>query len=180
MNRYIVLLRGINVGGHKKMKMADLRQMLEKSKFEDVETYIQSGNIVLKSSEGDNNKVAQKIKGGIADTFGFDVPTLVKNHDELKSIFDKNPFTKPSDIENKQVYFALLKDVPQPEFVEEFRKNNFLKEKFQLTDTCVYLNYFVKAHEAKISNNFIERKLKVSATTRNYRTMAKLLEMAEG
>ena len=177
MKKYIVLLRGINVSGHKKIKMVDLREMLEELNFHEVETYIQSGNIILKSDE-DPDKIEVKVKKGIADTFGFDVPTLVKSHDELKSIFEKSPFTEPRDIENKQIYFALLKEPPKSELMEEFRKEKFPNEVFQLTEKCVYLNCLKGAGNAKLDNNLIERKLKVSATSRNYRTMAKLLEMS--
>lgn len=177
MNKFIILLRGINVSGQKKIIMSDLRKMLESLKFQEVETYIQSGNIVLKSNEDDNDKIADKVKKGIVDTFGFDVPVLVKSYEELKSIFDNNPFTDPADIESKKVYFALLRETPQPEVIEEFRKNDFVNDRFVATDTCVYLNYLNGAGKAKLSNNLIERKLKVSATSRNYRTMVKLLEM---
>lgn len=178
MKTYIAFLRGINVSGQKKIIMADLRGMLRKLKFDEVETYIQSGNIVLKSNDDDCQKIAQKIKMGIADTFGFEVPVLVKTYKELKSIFDKNPFTEPSDIENKRVYFALLKKPPQPESIKEFRKEKFQGEQFVVANDCVYLNYQIGAGKAKLSNNLIERKLKVSATSRNYRTMTKLLEMS--
>jgi len=178
MKTYIVLLRGINVSGQKKIIMADLRELLEGLKFQDVETYIQSGNVILKSSETDNNKIAEKIKKGIADTFGFDVPVLAKSHEELKSIFDNNPFTDPTDIENKKVYFALLKKTPENKLIKEFQKTEYPNDEFVVTANCVYLNYKNGAGSAKLANNVIERKLKVVATSRNYRTMVKLLAMS--
>lgn len=177
MKTYIALLRGINVGGHRKIKMVDLKAMLNKMGFKDVVTYIQSGNVVFNSSELESNQLAEKIKNGITQTFGFDVPVLVKSRDELKSIFDKNPFTEASDIENKRIYFALLKETPQSELVAAFSNEKYTGELFEVSDACVYLNYSKGAGKAKLSNNLIERKLKVSATSRNYRTMAKLLEI---
>ncbi|QCW98652.1 DUF1697 domain-containing protein [Aggregatimonas sangjinii] len=179
MHKYIALLRGINVSGQKKIIMSELRDMLKALNFQDVETYIQSGNIALKSSEGRNAKVAEKIKKAIADTFGYDVPVLVKTYGELKSIFKKNPFTDASDIEHKRVYFALLQETPQPELIKTFQQEKFEAEAFMVTNDCVYLNYKMGAGKAKLSNTLIERKLKVSATSRNYRTMVKLLEMAQ-
>jgi len=179
MNKFIVLLRGINVSGQKKIVMADLREILKTLKFEEVETYIQSGNIILRSKEGHNDKIAEKVEKGIADNFGFDVPVLVKKYEELKTIFDNNPFNDPDDIEDKKIYFALLKQVPPLELIAEFKKNKFTNDKFVFTDQCVYLNYFNGAGQAKLTNNLIERKLKVSATSRNYRTMVKLLEMSK-
>lgn len=179
MKTYIALLRGINVSGQKLIKMIDLRSLLEKLDFLEVQTYIQSGNIVLKSDEDNCDKIAEKVKKGIADTFGFDVPVLVKTHDELRLIFDMNPFTTPADIENKRIYFAFLKEAPRPELIEEFQKEEFVQEEFVVTENCVYLNFQIGAGKAKLSNNLIERKLKVSATSRNYRTMVKLLEMSK-
>ena len=107
------------------------------------------------------------------------MPTLVKSREELNSIFDANPFTDASDIENKRVYFALLKKPPQIELAEKFKNEDYPGEQFTITDECVYLNYTLGAGKAKLNNNLIERKLKVSATSRNYRTMTKLLELSK-
>lgn len=178
MKTYIALLRGINVGGHRKIKMVDLIELLNKMGFKDVKTYIQSGNVVFKSSITKTSELEEKIMKTIAKTFGFDVPVLVKTHKEIKSIFDNNPFTETSDIENKRIYFALLKETPQPELKAAFQKVKFLGELFVVAEDCVYLNYSIGAGKAKLSNNLIERKLKVSATARNYNTMVKLLELS--
>ena len=178
MKTYIALLRGVNVGGHRKIKMVDLKELLNKMGFKDVATYIQSGNVVFKSSITKTSELEGKIKKGIAKTFSLDVPVLVKTHKELKSIFDKNPFTETSDIENKRIYFALLKEMPQPELITAFQKVKFQGELFVVAEDCVYLNYSIGAGKAKLNNNLIERKLKVSATARNYNTMVKLLEMS--
>lgn len=178
MKTYIALLRGINVGGHRKIKMVDLKELLNKMGMKDVATYIQSGNVVFKSSITKTSELEEKIKKSIAKTFSLDVPVLVKTHKELKSIFDKNPFAETSDIEHKRIYFALLKETPQPELIAAFQKVKFLGELFVVAEDCVYLNYSIGVGKAKLSNNFIERKLKVSATARNFNTMVKLLEMS--
>ena len=178
MKTYIALLRGINVGGHRKIKMVDLKEMLRTMGLQDVVTYIQSGNVVFKSSITKTSELEEKIKDSIAKTFNFEVPVLIKTHEELKSIFDKNPFTETSDIENKRIYFSLLQETPMPEFKAAFQKEKFQGELFVIAEDCVYLNYALGAGKAKLSNNLIERKLKVSATARNYNTMVKLLEMS--
>ncbi|MEO9892121.1 DUF1697 domain-containing protein [Aurantibacter sp.] len=179
MQTYIVLLRGVNVSGQKKIIMAELRKIIENIGFEDVKTYIQSGNIILKSTIKDPKEVASKVRNEIFASFGFDVYVLVKKYDELKLIFDNNPFTSPIDIENKKVYFALLEKEPKLEIIDEFRALKFVNDQFLVKNDCVYLNYLNGAGKAKLTNNLIERKLKVSATSRNYRTMIKLLEMAK-
>lgn len=178
MKTYIALLRGINVGGHRKIKMTDLKIMLNEIGFKEVVTYIQSGNVVFNSSEIVSNLLAEKIKDKIAETFGFEVPVLVKKHEELKSIFDKNSFTEIDDIQNKKVYFTLLKETPLPDLAAAFCKETFHGEQFELDGDCVYLNYSFGAGKAKLTNNQIESKLQVSATSRNYRTVVKLLELA--
>ena len=78
MNTYIALLKGINVGGHKKVPMADLRELLSKSGFENVQTYIQSGNVILQSNNSDISKIESDIEKSIEDYFGFEVSVLVK------------------------------------------------------------------------------------------------------
>lgn len=177
MKTYIALLRGINVSGQKKIPMADLRAMLEKLNFQNVTTYIQSGNIVFASSEMDTGILEERIKAGIQKTFGFDVPVLVKSKNDLKNTLQQNPYTDPEAIEKKLVYFVLLKNVPAPEMVKAFQNESFDNEQFFITEDCVYLLCQTGYGKAKLNNNLIERKLKVEATTRNYRTMVKLLEM---
>lgn len=177
MTTYIVLLRGINVSGHKKIKMADLREALEKLDFQNVDTYIQSGNIVLRSGEKNTLVLSEKIKKAIGNTFGFTVPVLVKSRDDFKAIFERNPFTTNEELEDKRVYFVLLNDKPKPHLVEAMSGETFLNERFLITDDCVYLSCLKGYGNAKLNNNLLERKLKVEATTRNHMTMVKLLEM---
>lgn len=87
MNTYIALLRGINVGGYKKVPMAELRELLSKSGFENVRTYIQSGNIILQSSEDNPLKIERVIQQSMQSHFGFDVPVIVKTRSQLQVIF---------------------------------------------------------------------------------------------
>ena len=92
MNTYITLLKGINVGGHKKVPMAELRESLTKSGFQNVQTYIQSGNVMLQSKIGDISTIEIGIEKTIKDDFGFEVSVLVKTRKELQCIFDNSPF----------------------------------------------------------------------------------------
>ncbi len=177
MPTYIALLRGINVSGQKKIPMAELRNMLHKMAFKDVSTYIQSGNVVFASDEKDTVILEAKIKRHIKDTFKFDVPVLVKSKTDFEKIVQQNPYTDPEDLENKQVYFVLLQNAPNTENVEAFQKVVCENEKFVIGENCVYLLCKNGYGNAKLNNNLVERKLKVEATTRNYRTMVKLLEM---
>jgi uncharacterized protein (DUF1697 family) len=178
MKTYIALLRGINVSGQKKIKMADLRKILENQGFNKVQTYIQSGNVIFKSEVSNASDLEKKIKKGIEDAFNFDVPVLVKTLTELSQILDESPYKNPKDIESNQVYYSILKDKPEIGFKDHLDAKDYPNEEFLITENCAYLNCFKGAGKAKLNNTIIERKLKVTATTRNHRTMLKLLEMA--
>lgn len=178
MTNFIALLRGVNVSGQKKMPMADLRVALEKLNFRNVRTYIQSGNVVFGSTDTDKDILEKKIKDGIRDVFGFDVPVLVKSKSDFERVIVQNPYTDKEAIEKKQVYFVLLKNTPAPELVKAFQNEAYENEKFFVSEDCVYLFCQTGYGKAKLNNNLIERKLKVEATTRNYRTMMKLFEMS--
>lgn len=179
MKTYIALLRGINVSGQKKIKMAELRTMMAKLPYEDVETYIQSGNIVFKTNESNIRQMQQSITKEIAKTFKFEVPVLVKTIQDFEQIMNENPYTNTADIEAKRIYFSLLEKAPAQADIPNLNQDNYPNELFLITPGCVYLNCINGAGKAKLNNNIIENKLKVTATTRNYRTIMKLYDMAK-
>lgn len=179
MKTYIALLRGINVSGHRKIKMVDLRSMFNKMGFEAVHTYIQSGNVVFKSPETNTDALERHIKEEIALTFGFDVPVLIKERAGLFDILQESPFKKEEDLAANRIYYVLLKDAPKKEVIPNLDPNDFPNERFVITPNCVYLNCLLGAGKAKLSNNIIERRLKLEATTRNHKTMLKLLELSD-
>lgn len=176
MKTFIVLLRGINVGGQKKIKMADLKQCLAQAGFQSIETYIQSGNIGCKKEGASAKAVEHEVRNAILKHFGFNVPTLALTKEDIKLIIDQNPFASE---EEKSLYFVLLKSKPDKDLVDGFNQLHFENEAFHVKHNCVYLCCKAGYGKAKLSNNLIENKLKVEATTRNLRTMKKLLEMAQ-
>lgn len=175
MNTYIVLLRGINVGGHKKIPMAPLRELLSEEDFSSVKTYIQSGNIILKSSE-DKASVGSKIHDLINTNYGFEVPVLVLILEELGTIIDSNPFDKKIIPE---CYYVMPFNSYSEELKAELSKESYPNEHFEITEKCIYLYVEDKYGTSKCSNNFFERKLKITATARNHKTMLKLVSLAE-
>ncbi|WP_350293073.1 DUF1697 domain-containing protein [uncultured Croceitalea sp.] len=175
MNIYIAFLRGINVGGQKKIKMADLRTSLEKAGFKNVQTYIQSGNLVILSESTDLALLQKNIYNVILKDFGYEVPILILSARVLSEVLEAIPF---KEAEEKNLYFAMLHEFPDEELAREFNALEFQNEDFELIGKCVYLNCRKGAGNAKLNNNLIERKLKVTATTRNLRTMKKMIELA--
>ena len=175
MNTYIVLLRGINVGGHKKIRMAELRELLIKSGFEDVRTYIQSGNVILQSSEGENAIIDKMVHQAIQSHFGFDVPIITRTQNELKRIFAACPFSEEKKVSS---YFVLLSDIPSTKLVDEVMKIKYENEEFHIIDDCLYFYSSVGYGRTKFNMNSFEKKLNVKATSRNYKTMVKLIVMS--
>lgn len=175
MRTYIALLRGINVGGHKKVQMAELRALLTKYGFSDVKTYIQSGNVIFQSSKNDIKILESKIKQSILDHFGFEVSVLVRTREQLSKIFDDCPFPKEKKVNS---YFAMLSHIPNKDSVIEAKEKTYENEEYEIINDCLYF-YCAKGYgNAKFSLNYFEKKLQVSATSRNYKTMVKLLEMS--
>lgn len=174
MNTYIALLRGINVGGHKKVPMAELRELLTKTGFENIQTYIQSGNIILQSKEERIPNIESTIQKSIIDHFGFEVPVIVKTRTDLQIIFDTCPFSEEKKVNS---YFIMLSDIPDCNLVEDVSKITFKNEEFVIINDCLYFHSSIGYGNSKFNMNSFEKKLKVKATSRNYKTMVKLLAL---
>jgi len=175
MISYIALLRGINVGGHKKILMADLKLLFEKLNFKNVRTYIQSGNVIFQSNEEKIQDIENTIKGQILIQYGFEVSVLVKTHSEIEYILNNCPFIE--DVKVKS-YFIILDSIPDKKLVESTLELKSPNEEFHIINSCVYIYYSGGYGKAKCGTNFFEKKLKVSATARNYNTIRKLVSMS--
>lgn len=172
MKTYIALLRGINVSGQKKILMVDLRALLESIGFKEVRTYIQSGNVVFLAEEASG--LAAAISKAIFEKFGWEVPVLVRTVAEIASVLSNCPFSEEKKVKS---YFTLFEQSPSEEKVQEFTNLDFPGEEFHMTPTCLYFFCANGYGRVKMNNNLIERKLKVRATTRNYRTLLRLTEL---
>ena len=175
---YICLLRGINVSGQKKIKMVALKASFETLGFTDVVTYIQSGNIVFKSSESDSKKLEEIIHQLLLDDFGFDVTVIVLTPDQLKYAANNNPYQKDTTKDPKKFYVVFLQDNPQQENIDVLATYDYSPEEYSLDNKIIFYYADNGAHKAKMSNNFFENKLKVKASTRNWRTVNKLVELS--
>ena len=175
MNKHIILLRGVNVSGSNIIKMADLKAALESlDYFTDVVTYIQSGNIVLSSKLG-AKEVEEAIHKLIQTQFGYDVPVLAVRSDYLKQVLDNNPYDKEDD---KKQYFMFLYSDPEVDINSVINAADYPNEGFQLGNKVIYFYFQLGAGKAKLSNNTLEKKLKITATTRNRNTVKKLIELS--
>ena len=171
MKTYIVILRGINVSGKNILPMAELRDLLSELDFEKVQTYIQSGNIVL-NSELSKEEVVEKVKNGIVSKFGYDVPVFARTISEWKKAIANNPYPTEN---HKIVSFTFLSEVPNNTTIEVNITND---DVYSVIDDMVYMYCPGGFGRTKLTNNLFEKKLKVTATSRNFRTTMKMLELA--
>ncbi|WP_274475096.1 DUF1697 domain-containing protein [Mangrovimonas aestuarii] len=176
MPNYIALIRGINVGGQKKLPMAELREALTKSGLEQVKTYIQTGNVIFKHFKVEVSKLENHIVSVIKERFGYDVEVIVKQPEEIQTVIDNCPF--PQEKMEKS-YFTILHKQPEETRIQNLQEIEFPEEEFVVTLQCVYLFSAAGYGRAKANNNFFEKKLKVNATSRNYKTMTKLLSLCQ-
>lgn len=169
------ILRGINVSGQKVIKMLELKAMFEQMGFTAVTTYIQSGNVIFESkiSQGLNQLIMQKIK----ETFSFDIPVQVFSKEELINVVERNPFLKRKNIALDKLHVTFLEQIPVKENVEKIMTLDYAPDEFVIIDKAVYLHCPNGYGKTKLHNNFFEDKLKVKATTRNWKTTTTLLGM---
>jgi len=177
MNTYIALLRGINVGGSRLLPMKELKLVLEKSGCVDVQTYIQSGNAIFRSSKSDGARVAKRLTAAISKRHGFEPRVLVLTPGELESTAARNPFPEASENPKSLHVFFLARRPKQP----DLKSIDALKakaERFALKDRTFYLHTPAGFGTSKLAAR-AERLLGVEATARNWRTVTMLLEMVK-
>ena len=175
MHTYISILRGINVSGQKKIIMTDLVKLYEDLGFTDVKTYIQSGNVVFNSTKKvSNSMLVKQIETKINEIYGFQVPVIIRTVDDLSKIIASNPFKNET---SENLYITFLSNLPNSNHLENLTELNYLLDEFIVIEKEIYLN--VSSYgTTKLSNSFFENKLKVTATTRNWNTVNKLLAIS--
>ncbi len=179
MTTFISILRGINVSGQKKILMQDLKSVYEDLQFKDVRTYIQSGNVIFKSDgKLSDTALAKKIEQAILKRYDFNVPVIIRSVEELKKVISTNPFLKENNIDIERLYVTFLSEIPIKTNMEGIKVPGVSSDRFVINNKEVFLYCPGGYGETKLSNNFFENKLKVAATTRNWKTVNKLFEMA--
>lgn len=179
MFTHLALLRGINVSGHNMMKMDALKSMLEKAGFQNVETYIQSGNVFVDTDEENAASVGFKIKQEIFKDFGHDVPAVVINKEDLNSCFKNNPFLKEKDVDTKKLYVAFLSNTLRSESINDLKISQFKPDEAIIDGNKIFIKYAVGAGKTRLDQKYIEKKLNLTATIRNWNTVTQLLKMYE-
>ena len=174
---YIALLRGINVGG-KMLKLADLKEAVAALGFEDVRTYLQSGNMVFKAAKASNADLADRIASAIQSHKAMDVKIMVRNIHEWDRVIADNPYAQAEE-KPKTVHAFILDDQPGKDRIAILRAKEAGSEEWMIAGDALYL-HTPDGFGKSVLGNLVERVLKVPTTARNWNTVKALKELAAG
>ncbi len=174
MKTYIAILRGINVSGHKLIKMEALRKMFENLNFKNIKTYIQSGNVLFQFKKTKSDKLEKMIVIKIREYFAFDVSVMVKGLDEIITVLENNPFVIKRKEDITKLHVTFLSGEPLDEAMEKIKSLQYQPDEFIVSGNVIYLFCPNGYGNTKLNNNFFENKLKLVATTRNWKTINEL------
>lgn len=178
MTRYVALLRGINVGGNKKVPMAQLRTLMEGLGYTDVATLLQSGNAVFTAKEKSPAKVGEQLEAAIEKEFGFDVSVIIRTRDELAAVIKANPLSGAEEAPSKFLV-TFLSDVPEKKRLQEIDPKAYLPEEFRVAGREIYARFPNGIGNSKLAAVLGGPRLGVIPTARNWSTVTKLLELAD-
>ena len=180
MTGFVSLLRGINVGGNRKIRMDDLKALYESLGLQDAIPYLQTGNVVFRSDEADVARLRRHIEDGIEKQFGFHVEVIVRTSAEIREIIETNPFRDQESKESKWVVVLFLAARPDDSAQEDLLKSYVGPEEIFITGKELYIYYTNGIGRSKLSLSLIEKKLKTVGTARNWNTVLQLQKMLQG
>lgn len=176
--RFIAILRGINVGTGRKVPMADLKKLCESLELQQVQSYIQSGNLVFELPNPEPiSELEVRLQKTFSETFGFEIPVLIRTSEEWAASTAKNPFLKEENVDIERLHLTCLKQLPSPELLEKIKSFQYLPDRYEIIGRDVFIFCAAGYGTSKLVNSFFELKLKTSATTRNWKTVVQLNEM---
>lgn len=179
MTTHLALLRGINVSGHNMIKMEALKTALENIGFQNVVTYIQSGNVFVDTNEENAPAVGFKIKQEIFKVFGHEVPIVVIGKSDLEKSLKNNPFLKEKDVDTKKLYVAFASIALRSDSINDLKMSQVKPDEAHIDENRIFIKYAVGAGKTRFDQKYIEKKLNVTATIRNWNTVTQLLKMYE-
>ncbi|WP_396161361.1 DUF1697 domain-containing protein [Flavobacterium sp.] len=177
MKTHLALLRGINVSGHNMIKMDTLKNLLENAGFQNVRTYIQTGNVFIDSEEDQAASVGFKIKQEIFKVLGLDVPVVMISKSDLQACFTNNSFAMEKECDFKKLYVAFVSKELQGSAINDLKISQFKPDEAQIDGNRIYIKYAIGAGNTRLDQKYIEKKLNVIATIRNWNTVINLLAL---
>jgi len=175
----ISMLRGVNVGGHNKIKMDDLRALCESLKLEDPRTYVQSGNVIFRTKEKNSPALAKKIQNAIERKCGFRPAVILRTMEELRSAIAATPFAASRKLEPGKILVTFLSDEPGPHANATLLGLKDYPEEIHLKGRELYIYFPDGAGKSKLPWSQVEKLLKTTGTARNWNSVIKMLAIAE-
>ena len=179
MTTYIALLRGINVGGNKIIKMLDLKAMFQTLGFANVRTYIQSGNVVFESDEGSESLLSGVIERQIREVFGFEVSVIIRTLAEMENVIANDPFQLSEPEEFKRWYVTFLPAEPSAEALDKLRTYENGPDKVRFVGREMYILYEVSVSQSSLFKVPFDKILGMPITARNWNTVNKLVAIGK-
>jgi len=176
---HLALLRGINVGGKNKLPMNVLVEMFVEAGCNDVRTYIQSGNVIFNASRSVSARVPVRITAQIAERFGFRTPVILRTTEQVRDVTCHNPFLE-AGAAPETLYVMFLADPPSALHVEKLDPDRSPPDAFRVRGQEIYMHLPDGVANSKLTNAYFDSKLATTGTSRNWRTVTKLLELMEG
>ena len=173
----VALLRGINVGGKNKLPMKELTAMFVDAGCSDVQTYIQSGNVVFRPGSAVGEDVPSMISESILSRFGYRVPVVIRSAAELRQVVEANPFVQ-AGAEADKLHIIFLGETPDEGDVQGLAPDRSPGDEFAVLGRAIYLHCPNGFASTKLTNSYFETRLSTTSTTRNWKTVLRLLDMA--
>jgi uncharacterized protein (DUF1697 family) len=176
---YVSMLRGINVGGNKRMKMEKLRESFEALGFKRVQTLIQSGNVVFQAAKSSPPALSKKIEQRLVEDFEFSVPVVTRTAEEMRQAVENNPFLKERGIDVEKIHVMFLSECPAPQAIAKLEAFTVAPERSRCLGKEIYLYLPNGVAESKLMKAPLDRTLAVQATARNWKTVNSLHRMCQ-
>jgi uncharacterized protein (DUF1697 family) len=178
MATYVALLRGINVGGNRRIKMGDLRDALSAVGLDNPQTLLQSGNVVV-DSNADAAAFVDIVETTIQSTFGFPSTVMVRTADKFRSVFAEHPFTSEQIEDPRFAHVGFCRDLPDRDGFDALQEGHEGPEEMKLVGRELFVYYPEGSGRSKLTNSVIEKHLGTRTTSRNWNTVEKLAAMLE-
>jgi len=172
------MMRGINVGGQKIIRMENLRGSFEALGFRRVRSYVQSGNVIFEAPKDSSNSFSGRIREKILDEYGFSVPLILRTSGEMQKLVSDNPFLKQVGIDRSKLHVTFLSVLPAKAALGRLNALNGDPDQFRVKGREVYLYCPNGYGRTKLSNTVFEKLLSIDATTRNWKTVNRLVEIS--
>jgi uncharacterized protein (DUF1697 family) len=179
MQTYITFLRGVNMAGHNKIKMTDLFVLYQDLGFNDAETFIQSGNVIFTCSSGMSVRdISLRIETAIHQKYDYDVPVMIRTHEEIKKLIPVNPFLAEENFDPSKMAVIFLHEHPSEAQIQKVIKIDYPPDKFKIIGSEIFIYCPDGFGRTKLYTNFFENKMKIKGTGRNWNTINKILGIA--